>query len=148
MVKGVVLYIYLKHSTDYIDSKYIYGFIGLALGFFFCCWNTIFGIFCLTKGKEEVWPSGTQPRLIPDWSCICIPSFRSVSPRVFLAKIPFLTFSCYHGNNFPKFFAHVLSWVKTYHYAEFQRHLPTGLARMMVQTYRQTSPLYIYIYIY
>ena len=27
-VMGVVVYMYLKHSTDYIDSKYIYGSIG------------------------------------------------------------------------------------------------------------------------
>ena len=35
--------------------------------------------------------------------------------------------------------AHVLSWVKIYHHAEFQRNPPTGLAGMMVQTYRQTD---------
>ena len=62
----------------------------------------------------------------------------SVSPRVFLAKITFLL-SRYHGNHFAKFLAHVLSWVKTYHHAEFQRYPPTGLARMMVQTDRQTD---------
>ena len=27
----VVLYMYLKHSTDHIDSKYIYSFMGLTL---------------------------------------------------------------------------------------------------------------------
>ena len=45
----------------------------------------------------------------------------------------------YHGNHFAKFLAHVLNWVKTYHHAEFQRNPPTGLAGMMVQTYRQTD---------
>ena len=54
-----------------------------------------------------------------------------------VAKIPFLAFSHYHGTIFAKFLAHVLSWVKTYHHAELQRNPPTGLARMMVQTYRQ-----------
>ena len=45
--------------------------------------------------------------------------------------------------------AHILSSVKTIHHAKFQKNSPTGLARMMVQTYRQTSPyIYIYIYIY
>ena len=53
----------------------------------------------------------------------------SVSHRVFLAKIPFLAFSHYHGNHFMKFLAHVLSWVKTYHHAEFQRNPPTGFGR-------------------
>ena len=33
--------------------------------------------------------------------------------------------------------AHVLSWVKTYHHAKFQRNSSTGLAKIMVQTYRQ-----------
>ena len=56
-----------------------------------------------------------------------------------MEKIPFLAFSHYHGNHFVKFLAHVLSWVKTYHHAEFQRNPPTGLAGMMVQTYRQTN---------
>ena len=46
----------------------------------------------------------------------------SVSLRVFLAKIPFLAFSRYHGNHFVKFLAHVLNWVKTYHHAKFQRN--------------------------
>ena len=50
-----------------------------------------------------------------------------------------VAFSCYHGNHFAKFLAHVLSWVKTYHHADFQRNPPTGLARMMVQTDRQTD---------
>ena len=26
---GVVIYMHLKHSPDYIDSTYIYGFMGL-----------------------------------------------------------------------------------------------------------------------
>ena len=42
--------------------------------------------FSLTQEKEEVWPGGAQPMLVPEWSCICIPSFRSVTPRVFLAE--------------------------------------------------------------
>ena len=57
-----------------------------------------------------------------------------------------VAFSCFHGNHFAtkknlahfaKFLAHVLSWVKTYHHAVFQRNQPTGLTGMMVQTYRQ-----------
>ena len=63
---------------------------------------------------------------------------------VFLAKIPFLAFSHYHGNHFAKFSAHVLSWVKTYHHAEFQRNPPTCLAGMIVQTYRQTDKFCIF----
>ena len=64
-VMGVVLYMYLKRSTDYIDSKYIWVHGSNSLGFFLLL-KYHFGIFCLTQGKEEVWPSGTQPRLIPD----------------------------------------------------------------------------------
>ena len=120
-----------------------------------------FGINSLTQRKEEVWPGGTHPMLLPECSCIYIPSFRSVAPMVFLAKIPFLTFSRYYGNYFPDFLAHVLNWVKTYHHAKFKRNTPTGLARMVVQIYRhrqkdrQTSPFiyiyyrrYVYIYIH
>ena len=40
---------------------------------------------------------------------------------------------------FSKFLAHVLSWVKSYHHAKFNRNPCTGLARMMVQTDRQTD---------
>ena len=87
---------------------------------------------CLTQRKEEVWPGGTQPMLLPELSCIFIPSFRSLAPMVFLAKIPFLALSHYHGNHFAKFLVNVLSWVKTYYYSEFQRNPPTGLAGMMV----------------
>ena len=64
-----------------------------------------------------------------------------VTPRVILAKIPFLAFSRYHGNYFSDFFTYVLNWVITYHYANFQRNPPTGLARKMVQIYRQTHRL-------
>ena len=75
----------------------------------------------------------------------------------FSGQIPYLAISHYHGNHFPKFLAHVLSWVKNYHHAKFQRNPSTGLARMMVQTDIQISPfisiylsiyLSIYIYIY
>ena len=41
--------------------------------------------------------------LLQERSCICMPSFRSVAPRVFLAKITFLVFSWYHGNYFLDF---------------------------------------------
>ena len=117
----------------------------------------IFSIFSLTQEKEKVWPGGTR-----------IPTFRSVAPRVFLAKIPSLAFSLYYGNHFLEFLAHILSWVKTYHHAKFHRNLSIDFARMMIQIYiqtgrqeagrrqaggrqtdRQTYPyIYIYVYIY
>ena len=53
--------------------------------------------------------------------------------------------SHYHSNHFEKFLAHVLSWVKSYHHAEFQRNPPTGLAGMMVKTYRQTNRQILFI---
>ena len=54
--------------------------------------------------------------------------------------------------NLRKNLAHVLSWVRTYHHAKFQRNPLIGLTRMMVQTYRQTHrqtdiSFHIYIYI-
>ena len=45
--------------------------------------------------------------------------------------------------NISDFLAHALSWIKTYDDAKFQRNSPTGLARMIVQTYRH---LLLYIY--
>ena len=91
---GVVIYMYLKHSPDYIDSKYIYLYIYIyiyrfmvkLLRFKCFCWNTIFGIFRITQEKIKVWPGGTQLMLLQEWSRICIPSFRSVAPRVCCGK--------------------------------------------------------------
>ena len=49
----------------------------------------------------------------------------SVSPRVFLDKIPFLALSHYHGNHFAKILAHVLSWSKPIIMPSFREiHLP------------------------
>ena len=80
---AVVIYMYLEHSPDYIDSQYIWVY-GSRFKCF--CGNTIFGIFSLTQGKE-VWLSATQPMLLPESSCVYISSFSSVAPRVFLVKI-------------------------------------------------------------
>ena len=47
----------------------IYGFMGLTLARargFFVAKVPFLALFCLTQGKEEVWSSGTQPRLIQD----------------------------------------------------------------------------------
>ena len=87
-----------------------------------------------------MWPGGTKPMLLPESSCVCI---RSVTPRVCLGKVPFLLFSHYYGNHFPDFLSPFLSWVNTYDHAKFQRNLSIGMARMIVQTYRQTSFMYI-----
>ena len=98
--------------------------------------------FSLTKGKGEVWLGGTQPVLLPELSYIFIRSFRYVAVRVFSGhNTIYLAFFHHRGNHFPDYLAHILSWVKTYHQAKFQRNPPTGLARMMVQTYRQTPYL-------
>ena len=55
----------LKHSPDYIDSKYIWVHVSNFLGQVFF-WYTIFVIFSLTRDKEEVWPGGTLPMLLPE----------------------------------------------------------------------------------
>ena len=52
--------------------------------------STIFGIFSLTHKEEGVWPYGTHPTLFLESYCVCMPSFRSVAPLFFLAKVPFL----------------------------------------------------------
>ena len=53
-------------------------------------------------------PGNVTPRV----SCISILRLKSLAPKFFLAKIPFLALSCYHGNYFLFFLAHFLSWVK------------------------------------
>ena len=45
----------------------------------------------------------------------------------------------YHGNLFPKFSTHVLSWVKLYHHAKFHRNPTSGLEGIMEQTYIHTD---------
>ena len=72
---------------------------------------------------------------------------KSVAPSFFLAKISFLVFSHYHGNHSLDFLAHDLHGIKTYHHAKLQTNPPTGLARIMAQTYKQIPSLYICIYV-
>ena len=61
---GVVIYMYLKHSPDYMDSKYILVHGQTKLLRFKCfCLYTTFGIFSHTHDKEEVWPDETLPML-------------------------------------------------------------------------------------
>ena len=91
-----------------------------------------------------MWPGGTQPMLLPELSCICIPSFRSVGPRVFLVKYHIWLFIITMETISTTKIACVLSWIKTHHHAKFQRNPPKGSAGMMVQTYKQT---YFFIYI-
>ena len=154
---------YLKHSTNYIDSKYIW--IHGYNSRFFVAEIPFLAFFFLTQGKEEVWPIGTQPRLIPNCSYICkilnllVLDIFWKKYHFWLFLVTMVTISKKKKKKKKKktFLAHVLSWVKAYHYAKFQRNPSTSLARMMVQTYRQTdtqtdtqtSPfIYIYIYIY
>ena len=81
------------------------------------------------------------------YACVymCFSSIYLVLPgqyrlrKVMVEKISFLASSYYHGNHFANFLAHILSWFITYHHAEFHRSPPTGLAGIMVQTYRQTD---------
>ena len=70
---------YLKHSPDYIDSKYIWVHRPNSLG------SSVSAEipFLALKGGGVA---------LPELSYICIPSFRSVAPRVFLVIIPFFFF--------------------------------------------------------
>ena len=49
-------------------------------------------VFSLTGTEKEVWTGGTHPMLLPESSYVCIPSFRSVAPRIRFIKVPLLTF--------------------------------------------------------
>ena len=53
--------------------------------------------FALTHKKEEVWPDETHPMLFAESSCVCMPSFMSVIPFFFLAKVSFLAFLIQKG---------------------------------------------------
>ena len=64
-VMGVVLYMYLKYSTDYIDSKYIWVHRSNSLGFF-VAEIPFLTFFPFTLEKEQVWSSGTQKMLLPE----------------------------------------------------------------------------------
>ena len=46
-------------------------------------------VFLFDILKEELWP-GTYPMLLPQSSCVYIPIFRPVAPKVCLVKIPYL----------------------------------------------------------
>ena len=93
--------------------------------------------------------------LLPESSCVYIPSFRSVAPRIFPAKIPFLAFSRYSGNHFPDFSAYFklgqnlssfqLSEKATHRFS--QNDSTNTHTQADGQTDIQTHPL-IYIYIY
>ena len=50
--------------------------------------QTIFSLTC----TGDVWPDKTMPMLFPESNCEYISSYRSIVPRVCLAKVPFLVF--------------------------------------------------------
>ena len=80
---------YLKHSTDYIDSKYIWVHGSNSLGFFVAeiPFLAIFFFWPYTgkgRGVAKWDPAQVNPKLK-----LHVLSFRFVSPRDFLAKIPF-----------------------------------------------------------
>ena len=60
---GVVIYMHLKHSPDYIDSIYIYiyGFMGLIHKVQVFLLNTILGIFSFTQERKKCGQVGSSP---------------------------------------------------------------------------------------
>ena len=88
-------------------------------------WNTTFGIFNLTQGKEEVWPGETQPMLLQSQVVYTYQVFKLVAPRVFQTKYHIWLFLITMVTIFWNF-CRCLSWVKAYNYARFQRNPPTG----------------------
>ena len=52
--------------------------------------TSIFGIFNHTHQLEKVWPGRNQPILLQNLSWVYITSFRSLAPRVSVAKVLFL----------------------------------------------------------
>ena len=62
---GVVMYMPLKHPQDYIDSKYIWVHGSNSLSSSVLA-EIPFLAFLALHRKEEVWPGGTQPMLLPE----------------------------------------------------------------------------------
>ena len=62
---GVVICMYLKHSSYYIDSIYIWVH-GSNLGSIFFDEIPFLAFFSRTPGKEKVWSGGTQHMLLPE----------------------------------------------------------------------------------
>ena len=63
---GVVIYMYLKHSPYYIESKYIWVHSLNYLGSCVFADVPFFGNFSLTQEKEEVCQGVTHPMLLPE----------------------------------------------------------------------------------
>ena len=63
---GVVICMYLKHSPDYIDSKYIGVHVSNSLGSSVLDKIPFLAFFCHTPGKKEVWSGGIQHMLLPE----------------------------------------------------------------------------------
>ena len=100
---GVVIFMYLNYFPDYMDSKYIWvhGFNSLGS----CIFAEIPFLAFLVLHWERKRCGQVDPSTCYSQSgYICITNFRSVAPWVFLAKVPFSGFPCYHSNHFPDFF--------------------------------------------
>ena len=82
---------YLKRSTDYIDSKYIWVHGSNSLGVFFVA-EIPFLAFLPYTGKKRGVAKWNPAHVNPKLKLHMHTSFRSVSPRVFLEKKPFLAF--------------------------------------------------------
>ena len=82
---GVVIYIYLKYFPDHIDFKYrwVHGSNSQGSSVFDEISFLAFLAFYTGKGEVARWDPHVTPGVK---SYICIPSFRSVASRVFLAK--------------------------------------------------------------
>ena len=120
---GVVIFMYLKHSLNYIDSKYMWVHGSNSLGSSVSAEIPFFAFFSLHRERTRNGLVGPSP---------C--SSKGFSGQ----NTIFWLFFHYCGNHFLAFFlAHILSSVKIYLHSKCQRNPPTGSAKMMVQTYRQ-----------
>ena len=83
--RGVVIYMFLKHSPDDSASKYI-GFVGLTpeVPVLFQRYH-FFGILALLNKRKRCGMVRNQPMLLLESSCPCSPSFKSVGSRVCLS---------------------------------------------------------------
>ena len=124
----VVIYMYSKHSPDYISSKCIWVHGSNSQGSSVFVEIPFLAFLALHRERKRCNQVGPSTCYSQSEVIYAYQSFISVGPRVFLVKISFLASFFYHGNYFPDFLAHILSWVKTYYHASFREiHLPVWL---------------------
>ena len=107
----IMIYMCLKHSPDYIDSKYKWVHEINSLNSSVSAEIPFLAFFALHKERKrcsQVDPAHVTPRLM-----LYVHTKLICSSKDFSGRITYWVITCYHGNLFLKFLAYVLSGSKT-----------------------------------